>query len=52
VSFDAEGVSGLLILPPEFPYADVIRLGQILKSADVLVPDYVPPAVGIYTPLA
>lgn len=47
---DSEELSAIIQLPPDFPYVDLINVGSILKSEQLLVPGYVPPPVGVYSP--
>lgn len=46
---DAEP-AGFVMLPSGFNYEDVAKIGGMLAAADILVPGYVPPAVGICNP--
>lgn len=41
---------GIVVLPEEFVYPDAISLGLQLKSANVFVPGYGQPKVGLYSP--
>jgi hypothetical protein len=39
------------LLPPDFPLDDVLKIVDLLAEADVCVPGYFPPAVGMYHPV-
>ena len=48
---DGEGeINGALFLAPDFPYPELLALGEFLEAADVLTPGYVPPTVGLCHP--
>lgn len=49
-SEDGDDMEGTLLLPPDFPYDDLVALGQGLESAGVLTPGYMPPPVGLCHP--
>lgn len=46
----SEEIEGALILPPNFPYPELLAIGEFLEGADVLTPGYIPPPVGLYHP--
>lgn len=45
-----EEIEGALFLPADFPYPELLKLAELLESADVLTPGYIPPPVGLYHP--
>ncbi|WOI47028.1 hypothetical protein [Acidovorax sp. BLS4] len=45
-----DDMAGALLLPPDFPYDELVTLGQDLETADVLTPGYIPPPVGLCHP--
>lgn len=49
---DPEGTERTLILPPNFPYMELLALGEMLQADEVFVPGYQPPSVGLCHPNA
>lgn len=47
-----EAIDLLMTLPGDFPYEEVIALGQKVTAAGVLVPGFVPSAAGLLDPFA
>ncbi|ACB33582.1 hypothetical protein Lcho_1313 [Leptothrix cholodnii SP-6] len=45
-----EDIEGALILPADFPYPELLALGDFIAAADVLTPGYIPPPVGLCHP--
>jgi hypothetical protein len=45
-----EEIEGILRLPPDFPYRELLALGEYIEAADVLTPGYIPPPVGLCHP--
>ena len=45
-----EDMTFVVQLPADFPLADLLRITSILEQADVFVPGYIPPDVGLYDP--
>ena len=45
-----EDFSMLLKFPPDYPLADLYALSERLAAAEVCVPGYVPPPVGLFHP--
>lgn len=45
-----EAIEGALLLPPDFPYSELVALGEFMEAADVLTPGYIPPPVGLCHP--
>ncbi len=45
-----EDFSMLLKLPPDYPLADLYALSERLAAAELCVPGYVPPPVGLFRP--
>lgn len=43
-----EDMTFVVQLPADFPLADLLRIASILEQADVFVPGYIPPDVGLY----
>ncbi len=41
-------MEALIWLPPEFPYFQLQDIASLLEKAGILVPGYIPPAVGLY----
>lgn len=38
----------VLVLPPEFPYPQLQEIASVLEKADIFVPGYIPPPIGLY----
>lgn len=49
---DLEDTSRTVILPPNFPYMELLDLGEMLQAEGVFVPGYQPPLVGLCHPNA
>lgn len=47
---DPEGIERTVILPPNFPYMELLALGEMLEAEGVFVPGYQPPPVGLCHP--
>jgi hypothetical protein len=47
---DVRNAEFLLWLPVDFPYGDLHLLSARLAEADICVPGYIPPEVGLYHP--
>ena len=45
---DDDDTELVLMLPPEFPYLQLQEIASQLEIADVFVPGYIPPTVGLY----
>jgi hypothetical protein len=45
-----EEIEGALLLPPDFPYPELLALGEFIEAANVLTPGYIPPPVGLCHP--
>ncbi|MDO8073793.1 hypothetical protein O3299_19850 [Janthinobacterium sp. SUN176] len=43
-----DNLETLLVLPPEFPYSQLREIATLLEEADIFVPGYIPPEVGLY----
>lgn len=50
MSTDNEDMSVLFAMPSDFPFDDIARVAAMLEDAQLLVPGYIPPDVGIYDP--
>ncbi|MED5024806.1 hypothetical protein [Pseudomonas aeruginosa] len=48
--FESEDVEAALCLPADFPYDDLHAIAGELERAQIFVPGYVPPPVGLYHP--
>lgn len=47
---ELENLTALIQLPANFPYDELIEVSSLLERAEVLVPGYIPPSVGVYSP--
>lgn len=47
---DPERIERTVILPPDFPYTELLALGEMLEAEGVFVPGYRPPPVGLCHP--
>lgn len=47
---DSERIQRTVFLPPNFPYAELIIVGEMLEAENVFVPGYKAPPVGICVP--
>jgi hypothetical protein len=47
---DAEPIERTILLPSGFPYMELLALGEMLEAAEVFVPGYRPPRVGLCHP--
>jgi hypothetical protein len=45
-----EDIEGVLLLPADFPYPELLALSEFIEAANVLTPGYVPPPVGLCHP--
>src|SRR5690625_7582481 len=45
---EEENMTFVVQLPAAFPLADLLRITSRLEQADVFVPGYIPPDVGLY----
>lgn len=45
-----ENMRAVIVLPSDFPYDDVRKIGLLLQDAELLVPGYIPPQAGLYNP--
>lgn len=45
---DSDNMEVTLVLPPDFPYTQLQEIANLLRQADVFVPGYIPPPVGLY----
>ena len=50
MSTDHEDMSVLFAMPSDFPFDDIVQVAAMLEDAQLLVPGYIPPDVGIYDP--
>ncbi|SFS11709.1 hypothetical protein SAMN05216570_2557 [Dyella sp. OK004] len=49
MSLDDEALF-ILKMPPDFPVDDLYAVAEILFDADIFIPGYIPPEVGLYEP--
>lgn len=49
-SGDEEAIERTLFLPADFPYPELLVLGELIEAADMLTPGYIPPPVGLCHP--
>lgn len=49
-SVGRESIEGAVLLPPDFPYPELLTLGKSIEVADVLTPGYIPAPVGLCHP--
>jgi hypothetical protein len=45
-----EAIEGALLLPSDFPYHELLALGEFIEAADFLTPGYIPSPVGLCHP--
>lgn len=45
---DEEDMTFMVQLPADFPLADLQQIASVLEQADVFVPGYIPPDIGMY----
>jgi len=50
VAENAEQMTTVLVMPPEFPYADLCLVATLLEQSELFVPGYGAPEVGLYHP--